>query len=239
VFTKELYQLKELGIFGASELPWALSIDDLRIMAETIKVPAQFIHYLKWRLHLNQEIKIVAQSELDWLGYYLAEGPQLLAVPEGYDNMMLQTYTTEFDDFYLYEQGEKTVAAPRPSQFCPAELMNVLSCIEATATHGSSAVSEALLNLTFDERKLLASHIRQLSGHGGKAGPEQIEFVGQRTVVILRASTNDTEPCTSLAQSVAEKKGKTTVVLVLTGTERKVTAFGIYEIPQAETHKAL
>jgi hypothetical protein len=233
VFTKELYQLKELGIFGASELPWAVSIDDLRIIAETIKVPAQFIHYLKWRLHLNHEIKIVAQSELDWLGYYLAERPQLLTVPEGYDNVMLQTYTTEFDDFYLYEQGERTVAAPRPSQFCPAELMNVLMSIEATARDGSAAVSEALLDLSFEERKLLASHIRQLSRSPGKGDREQIKFEGERTAVVLKTGTGGAEGCGRLAESVAKEKSKTTAVLVLT-TEPKLTEFGIYEIPRAK-----
>jgi len=229
VFTKELFQLKELGIFGESDVPWAISIDDLRIIAETIKVPAQFIQYLKWRLHLNQHIKIVAQSELDWLGYYLAEGPQRLKVPAGYDYMMLETYTTAFDDFYLYEQGERTIPAPRPSQFCPPELMTILASLEALDGINYIAASEAFLDLSFDERKLVANYIRQTHN---KAHSDQIEFVGERTVVILTTSANDPKACGTLAQSVAQERGKTTVVLVLTGTERKVKAFGICEIPQ-------
>lgn len=205
-------------------------IDDLRIIAETIKVPAQFTHYLKWRLHLNQSIKIVAQSELDWLGYYLAEGPQLLTVPSGYDHMMLQTYTTEFDDFYLYEQGERTIPAPRPSQFCPPELTEILASIEALNGHSYVTGSEALLDLSFDERKLVARYIREISGPHQKAHPDQLEFVGQWTVVILKTGTSDPEGCGFLAQSAAKEKGKTTVVLVLSENEQgKVMAFGVCE----------
>ena len=228
VFTKELYTLRELGIFGPTELPWATSIDDLRIIAETIRLPAQFTHYLKWRLHLNQT-KVVAQSELDWLGYYLAEGPKPLTVPAGYNFMMLETYTTAFDDFYLYEQGERTIPAPRPSQFCPPEMMTILASLEAADGINYIAASEALLDLSFDERKLVANYIRQTHN---RAHSDQIEFVGERTVVILTTSANDPKACGTLAQSVAQERGKTAVVLVLTGTERKVKAFGICEIPQ-------
>ncbi len=234
VYTKELYQLKELEMFGTSELPWAVSINDLRIIAETIKLPSQFTHYLAWRLYLNQETKIMAQSELDWLGYYLAEGPKLLKVPEGYDFMMLDTYTTSFDDFYLYEQGERTIPAKRPSQFNPPELVSLLTSLEASDGYGYTAAGEALLNLSFGERKHLASQLRELSFRIRKGDGEESRFIGDKTVVIVGGKGQSHEDCSSLAQSVATSTGKTTVVIALNKRDPdKISAWGVHELPRS------
>lgn len=229
VFTKELYQLKEVGIFATDELPWAISMDDLRIIAETISVPTQFIHYLKWRLYLNQTKRITAQSELDWLGYYLAEGPKALKVPDGYDYMMLETYTTQFDDFYLYEQGERTKPAPRPSQFCPPEMETLLCGLEQLHGYGYTAAAEAMLSLPFEERKLFALRAREFSFHARRGSPKEDTFEGEDVIVVLTPQPATTQDCNLLARSVAENKGKTTVVLEISrGDPTKVTAWGVH-----------
>jgi len=79
IFTRTLWELREVGVFEIIDLPWAVSLADLRIISEAIIVPAQFVHCLKWRLNLNQQEAIAAQSEIDWLGYYFAEGPKPLS----------------------------------------------------------------------------------------------------------------------------------------------------------------
>lgn len=235
VFTKELYQLSEVGIFATDELPWAISMDDLRIIAETISLPTQFIHYLKWRLYLNQTRRITAQSELDWLGYYLAEGPKALEVPDGYDYMMLETYTTQFDDFYLYEQGQRTKPAPRPSQFCPPELATLLRGLEQLNGYGYTMAAEAILSLPFEERKLFALRVREFSFHARRGSSKEDRFEGEEVIVILTAMAATTQHCNVLARSVAEKKGRTTVVLEISGgNPTKVTAWGVHALPNKE-----
>jgi hypothetical protein len=228
VFTKELYQLRELGIFETDELPWAISIDDLRIIAETIVIPTQFVHYLKWRLHLNQGIRVDAQSELDWLGYYLAEGPKLLSVPAGYDRVALTTYTTEFDDFYLYEQGERTIPAPRPSQFCPPELTTLLSSLEEHHAYGYTIAAGALLSLTFEERKSFALRTQEFRINARRGLLKEEHFIGQETVIILRPPNFGAQDRNAAARAVAEKENKT-VVLLETEDGSKVTACGAWE----------
>lgn len=231
VFTKELHQLKEIGIFGTTELPWAVSLDDLRIISETIRLPTQFTHYLKWRLYLNQSGKIVAQSELDWLGYYLVEGPKLLVVPEGYNNLALQTYTTDFDDFYLYEQGERTVPAPRPSQFCPREVSEILASLEQLDGYCYSGAGEAVLSLNFEERETLAQGVREITGVSRGMGSMEREVIGEEAVVVLRTGEKAKEDLDSLARSIAETKGKTAVVLALSsGKPWSVAAWGVCEV---------
>lgn len=229
VFTKELYQLRELGIFGTSELPWAVSINDLRIIAETIKLPTQFAHYLKWRLYLNQAGHVIAQSELDWLGYYLAEGPKLLKVPEGYDYMVLETYTTSFDDFYLYEQGERTVPAERPSQPSPPEFVSLLTSLESMDGSGYTAAGEALLSLGFEERQRLASQLRELFLMRGDV--KESRLVGEEIVVSIGTDRESHESCGALAYSVATSTGKTTVVIMLNKEDlNKIGAWAVHEL---------
>jgi hypothetical protein len=231
VFTKEISQLKELGIFGTSELPWSVSLSDLRIIAETVRLPTQFTHYLKWRLYLNQEIHISAQSELDWLGYYLAEGPTVLKVPEGYDFMRLTTYTTGFDDFYLYEQGERTIPAPRPSQFIPQELMLLLISLEAVGGHCYTAAGESLLNLSFSQREQLATQVREFAFRSKKGISKESKFLGEETTVIFRVASQTSEDCSALARSAATQTGRTTVVLMLAnGDLDQVVDWGVCEL---------
>jgi len=236
VFTKELYQLRELGIFETDEFPWAISINDLRIIAETLDVPVQFIHFLKWRLYLNQRIKITAQSELDWLGSYLAERPKLPSVRVAVDFMTLGTYTTQFDDFYLYEQGERTKPALRPSQFCPPEIKALLVAIERLDGHDYTAAAEALLSLTFEERKLLARQIRKLSSDVGRGLSKELQFVGDEAVLVLKGTISDAEDFSKSAQSVAREKARTTAVFALAdGDPSSLTAWGVCEMPRTKS----
>jgi hypothetical protein len=238
VFTKEISQLRELGIFGASELPWAVSLSDLRIVTETIRLPTQFTHYLKWRLYLNQQVQISAQSELDWLGYYLAEGPAILKMPEGYDFMNLTTYTTRFDDFYLYEQGERTIPAARPSQFNPPELMSVLVSLEALDGNGYTAAAESLLNLDFREREQFARELHEFIIKTRRSNAKEVRFVGEETVVILKTTAESREACNALARSAATGSGKTALILQFSKeTSEKVAGWTVHELPRASIKK--
>ncbi|MGA9885210.1 MAG: hypothetical protein WBQ34_15960 [Candidatus Acidiferrales bacterium] len=237
LYTREISQLKDLGIFTSAELPWAISLNDLRIIAETISLPTQFTHYLKWRLYLNESRGVTAQSELDWLGYYLAEGPQLLEVPEGYDFLTLQTYTTAFDDFYLYEQGQRTIPAPRPAQFLPPELRSVLATLERINGYGYSAACEAILSLSFDERKQLAKVLQNFLKRTVRASGQKLEVRTSGATVILVRLGPDRHICNSIAESVANTHCKTAVVLSYGEVPSDaLIAWGVQEFRGADSH---
>jgi len=157
--TAALFELREIGILAAGELPWSVNMSDLRIIAESLSIPVQFTHYLKWRLHLNHAGEIHGHDELNWLGVYIAEGPRLLTVPEGNDRLDFTSYLTEFDDYYLYEMGERTKPAKRPEQYIPAEMRSLLNALETVGGYGYSSVGEALLDLDFKQRDRLANVI--------------------------------------------------------------------------------
>jgi hypothetical protein len=239
VYTKELYQLEGIGLFGNAELPWALSINDLRIISETLKFPGHFTHYLKWRLHLNHAKQISAQSEIDWLGIYIAEGPKLLSLPPEYDTMNLTTYTTEFDDFYLYEQGERSTPANRPAQFIPDEMMVLLRSLEDIENCEYTATSESFLSLDLEERRRFAEELREFIAEPKKGKPraEEIQFLGNETVVIIRSSAADRRDLETIATSAANANGRTAIVLVLSESQKgSVVACSVSERPRRPGH---
>ncbi|MFQ9978072.1 NERD domain-containing protein [Clostridium cadaveris] len=73
----DLYKLKELNIYKSSEFPWTVTLNDLAVIADFIKFPSQFIHYVLFRNKFNNtmsndnNLKMV--YELDLLGIYLTE----------------------------------------------------------------------------------------------------------------------------------------------------------------------
>ena len=56
------------------QFPWAVSVYDLLAMAEIIKEPFVFPHYLKTRLRLSAAASATALDELDYLAHYFGWG---------------------------------------------------------------------------------------------------------------------------------------------------------------------
>jgi hypothetical protein len=60
-----------LKLFSSNEYPWAVCLFDLEIIAELLKQPFYFIHYLIKRLNIEKTNFHLEADEIDLLGYYL------------------------------------------------------------------------------------------------------------------------------------------------------------------------
>ena len=155
VFTPMLHEVAKLGIFAPGELPWAVPIYDLQVICEMLEFPCQLVHYLQRRSRLNELARMEATDELDWFGHYLTEGLYFEEYPTDVQ-IGLQTYTTQFDDYYLYEQGQRSTPAAKPRQPMPSFMRQLLAELEEQHPPGYLADALALLDMSPRSREEFA-----------------------------------------------------------------------------------
>jgi len=163
VFCTNLHRLSELGIFRSSEnLPWAIPLLDLRIIAETVEFPSQVIHYLGRRLLINQDKRMEAHDEIDWWGHYLAEG-LLFDDPRHSDATRIQllSYTGDFDKYYFHQLGQRKTPSPKPAQNMPQSFRRAILDIENGARRGRVCVICDLLDMDGKSREKFALVLEQ------------------------------------------------------------------------------
>lgn len=164
-FVTMVYQWKGVGLFREGDLPWAVSLGDLRVITELVEFPSQLIHYIHRRRQLNQVGKLVAHDELDWFGHYLAEGlyfDEYFHDEDGPDRIQLLSYTTEFDSYYLYESGARRLPAERPRQQMPAMMRTTLREIEDAHPYGYLQACLLLLDMSSQARCDFSANVEQL-----------------------------------------------------------------------------
>lgn len=165
-FEAEAADLFDVRDGSARDYPWAVSLYDLEIFADTLSRAAEFTHFLDRRLAVHEAKRVRAHGELDWLGRYLTQGldfeEELSRRPGTQLNLL--TYTTQFDDYYLYTYGGRRKPAPRPSQPTPAPLDEILEGFASAGNPGFLAASEMLLDVPHSRRAelaALAQHVRR------------------------------------------------------------------------------
>jgi hypothetical protein len=148
VFNAALHEVVSAGLIEEKHLPWAVSIDNLRVIAEMNEYPTQFIHYLTRRLRVNDFKKFYAGDELDWFGLYLSHG-LYLEKDERFDEathvMFDGSFSASFDDYYLYAQGQRVKPAAKPKQPMPKLLRRII--LELDGHTEADGYSEAILRL--------------------------------------------------------------------------------------------
>lgn len=146
-FNAVLHEVARAGVLEEAELPWAVSLDILRVICEMNEFPTQLVHYLQRRLRVNEFRKFRASDELDWFGLYLARG-LYFENDERFDEadfVHFGSFSTPFDDYYLYETGVRKAPVAKPTQPMPKLLRDII--LELDGRGGSYGHSEAILRL--------------------------------------------------------------------------------------------
>jgi hypothetical protein len=125
-----LARLAPLGLFGDGEYPWALSVNDLRVVAECLELPSQLFDYLRRRYEVQRNPKFRFHDEWDLLGVYLAgaldvDDPEF-AEP---DLVAFDGFDSEIQDYY-YSLSVPHVAAPKPGRPLPNNIRELLRAVE-------------------------------------------------------------------------------------------------------------
>ena len=164
-YITNLYQLQELGFFSEQDFPWTVSMTDLQVISEIVQFPSQLVHYLQRRTRLNELGFVQAHEELDWFGHYLLEGLYFEDIAKQRDEdsiLNLLSYTTMFDDYYLYTTGQRSTPAEKPSQLMPGVMSQFLTELEESHPKGYLKAACALLDMDGRARQDFSANVLML-----------------------------------------------------------------------------
>lgn len=210
MFTSDMQEIKKLGLLAPNSISWTLYLPDLRIITELLHSPSEFWHYFRWRRSLFGLNNVFGADEVNWLGIYLQQGPgEESLAPESYQ-LSFSSYTTEMDDYFLHQSGERSKAAKRPERQIPPRMRALIRDVENAASPGFTAVTELLLDLTIAERKKFEAALRK---HEKLALPARV--IDAKTVYIEICGETDVPAAARTASELATAMQKPAVVLVL------------------------
>jgi len=158
-FTTMIHRLVDMGVVGDDDLPWAVSVLDLIVIADATEFSAQFVQFLRRRARLNELKMVAAHDELDWFAHYLAEGlyfEQIATAVESEErptNYNIFGYGETLDAHYLHDERYKGMAPQLPTQPMPDDMRALLRELETSRRPGFVHVSTALLDLGWQARE--------------------------------------------------------------------------------------
>jgi len=109
--------LRTLGLFTEFEPPWCVFVNDLRLVVDMCRNPAEFLHYMIWRSRLPLGERVIAMDELDVFGSFLLGESAFDRLDEEPDLVInLASYTTDHDAYYMW-RPESEPRPPKPRKF--------------------------------------------------------------------------------------------------------------------------
>ena len=125
-----LVRLVPLGLFSDGEYPWALSLNDLRVVADCLELPSQLFDYLRRRYEAQCEPRFRFHDEWDLLSVYLA-GALDINDPrfEGMELVALDGFDSELQDYY-YSLSGQMITVEKPRRQLPKNIRQLLDTVE-------------------------------------------------------------------------------------------------------------
>ncbi len=190
IFTADMYQMRDIGVVKTHDLPWCVALTDLRAISDILMTSFELTHYLRWRLATIDDSRLHGgKDELNWLAVYLKEGPTRPTVPGNFTDLTFASYTDDFDAYFLYKEGARTIPAPRPARVLPSPMSTLCERVTAEGAHGFTRFCELLLDLTFDERVRFAQNLVELAVKERRGRSAEFRFKGTAIAVEVVART--------------------------------------------------
>ena len=141
---------------------WNISIDDLRVYADILQNPLQFLHFVEQRHAASKSSLIILEDELDHLGLYLTHNcyarlaENLVAsVPEHPDLVVWSGFSSEIDKYYSYLLASDS--AELPKQELPSTVVEILNLLSETKISERSKAASTLLNMSGETKDQFAT----------------------------------------------------------------------------------
>lgn len=151
-------KLRALGLFPEDEFPWPVYLNNLKLMADFIEFPSQFVHYLKQRMHVSE--MVYASDEIDYFGCYFISNLEIPTpkVAEPIEKILIVSATSDFDEYFLYRKG-LWPRVPKPGQYIPRHLKSIMRTLERTELPGYTDIVCMLLDMNYGYRKWVNENI--------------------------------------------------------------------------------
>ena len=106
------------------------------VIAKLTDFGSQLVHFLQ-RMAQLKDLPVDASDPLDYFGHYLNSGLNFsYELGSGPAFVDLASQTTDFDSYFLYEMGQRTTPAPKPTQQLPSEVREKIAALEANHEPG-------------------------------------------------------------------------------------------------------
>lgn len=176
--------LVRAGVLTGAELPWTVSLHDLRIISELVERPAELLLYLRRRTEPDVTRRFHAIDELDFFlefhanGLYVEPDPDRVAaeVPQfGEPTVasrrrfkqqplaMLTSRTDQLDAWYFHQLGIRKTPAPKPRFNANPDLCVLVDALADRRAPGWLRTGTILLDLSGPIQRNSARYARQLA----------------------------------------------------------------------------
>ena len=171
------------GLLKDTFVPWIVNLFDLRIVSEIVARPAEMLLYLRRRTLPELTRTVVAPDELDYFMYFLSSGLYVESDPDveqlewrhartttakrrrfrNQSTVVLGSHTVALDDWYFFQQGDRSTPAPKPHINVREDLLELVDLVGRDHPRGWLAAGAALMSGDAATRREFASMPRVLS----------------------------------------------------------------------------
>jgi hypothetical protein len=174
------------GIFKAGDIPWAVSVTDLELIADIVDLNVLLPHYLVRRARVASQPHFTTIEEMDWFMHFVSEGLYFADDLDALGAVSLGSFTQPMDEYYEYIAGPRQKPAPKPQVRMRAKYRTLIRQLEAAARPGWASGALLLANYGTEGQDDVLRELRAVTVRGAPAGRGLInDTPGGRDAVIL------------------------------------------------------
>ena len=177
-------ELVRAGVITGFRFAWVTSLHDLRVIADVLERPSEFLLYLRRRTERDVALKYRSLDELDMFMAFLAGDLQVMPNPTllheqfpyiaapneaelrkyrlASSRAYVGTYTDPLDAYMLQFEMAGVSPAPKPRFVATERLLKVVDSLTDSHKPGWFRFSSDLLNLTKHQQRELGRGLRDL-----------------------------------------------------------------------------
>lgn len=203
------------GLLSPSQVPWMVSLYDLRVVGDVIQRPSEFIAYLRRRTDPETVTYYNGVDELDFFMAFIGDGLRLddaenrsypaFPAPTGAsaaagenDNdtkelALLASHTDPLDAWYRHEHGRSSVPVPRPEVRIHPRCREVVDALAERRDPGWLSIGATLVGLDSANQKRFAGHVDAVIAQARSGDPDYVRWPvdsgpeHSRSVLVFRA----------------------------------------------------
>jgi len=213
----QLTSIEKMGVIQGREWPWAVYLNDLRVISEILEHPTQFIHYLKRRISVNDFPNFKFANELEIFMFYLKEGLYFRGAKLSDETQVSPLgYTEELDSYYLFREGVRSEVS-KPCQQMPETFEQLITVLESSRPPDFVEAALALLDCSEETRTEIAQQIERMENEfaqDDKPHTASLVFSDEKSALLLACLHSDDEgQITDWAGSYLRKGFKTVLTI--------------------------
>lgn len=145
-YALNLEQFADMGLGVSGEPPWAIP-NDLRMICELVRSPAELICYVRWRDRLHLGHSSIAGDEADVFGAFLLRAQYRESASGG--TLQIGSHSTDLDSYFMSRETDSEIA--KPGMFSIPLVDRFLERLSDERPDGWLDVADVVLTLSLEQ----------------------------------------------------------------------------------------